>query len=86
MIPKWRATPACVRPLVSPQSNRLALKLIGKPTLRCLRHRKPPDSAEPIIGVCAIGGRSLAMMTQEMDKWVKAHRQSLERGGSGRGR
>jgi hypothetical protein len=26
------------------------------------------------------------MMTQEMDKWVKAHRQSLERGGSGRGR
>src|SRR3546814_20395480 len=37
----------------------LALKLIREPTLCRTRHHTPPGSAEPIIGVRQIEGRSI---------------------------
>src|SRR5690606_16809869 len=41
-----------------PQRYRLALELIRKPTFCRTRHHTPPGSAEPIIGVRQIEGRS----------------------------
>jgi hypothetical protein len=42
-----------------PQRYCLALKLIREPTLCRTRHHTPPGSAEPIIGVRQIEGRSI---------------------------